>query len=113
MSEELKPCPACDYTNCFRLKDEARKFYCHCPRCGMAGPCTRIKEEAITAWNALPRHSDIKRVERERDWLVERVVRRHDACAYPCKCAGCPPPCEAECIKCWLKAASEAVEEKK
>lgn len=56
--------------------------------------------------------AELRKAIAAQEWIAQRIVGHHDACVHPCKCDGCPP-CEAECVKCWLNAAREAVEEKK
>lgn len=54
MSEELKPCPACGSTS-ISLASTKPVCYCVCSYCNMYGPEAMRQEEAIAAWNALPR----------------------------------------------------------
>ena len=55
MEEELKPCPYCasDTCECFPVKDSM--FQVACSECFMRGPRYASQNEAIAAWNALPR----------------------------------------------------------
>ena len=55
MSEELKPCPYCGATPEERLDEVV-----WCPSCGLQGPEGDSEENAIAAWNALPRREDPK-----------------------------------------------------
>lgn len=56
MSEELKSCPSCG-SNTIRLFSSIQtdNLFFGCDECDMAGPQKRTKEEAVAAWNALPR----------------------------------------------------------
>lgn len=76
MSEELKPCPCCGRIKSLFFYDyPIGAFAVCCVSCGMRGPSTGYsKDEAIKTWNSLPRHSDIERVERERDWLAVNLA---------------------------------------
>ena len=56
--------------------------------------------------------TELRKARAAQEWIAQTIVGHHDACAYPCKCGG-RPPCEAECVNCWLEAAREAVEVKK
>lgn len=55
MEKELKPCPYCasDTCECFPVKDDM--FQVACSECAMRGPRYPSREEAVFAWNALPR----------------------------------------------------------
>ena len=59
MSEELKPCPACGSHNVSHSTETTRIRTYHfvfCEACLLlSGPVMDSKEEAIAAWNALPR----------------------------------------------------------
>lgn len=56
---ELKPCPYCapNRTYLYVEDPQVRKaYFCvTCDGCGMTGPMREDKNEAIDAWNALPR----------------------------------------------------------
>ncbi|MCL1890207.1 MAG: hypothetical protein FWF99_06905 [Desulfovibrionaceae bacterium] len=73
MPDELKPCPnpACEQT-CIMVDTTYRhevyvSTHCFCAHCGTRGPwckdgaVTLSMEEAVAAWNALPRRSDLGR----------------------------------------------------
>ena len=57
MSEELKPCPACQCRVVIAEKLAPRRFavYCHGKDCEMGGPKRSTRSKAIAAWNSLPR----------------------------------------------------------
>ena len=72
----------------------------------LKGPCTGMAREVLELV------AELRKAMAAQEWIAQTIVCRHDACAYPCKCGG-RPPCEAECVKCWLEAARDAVEEQK
>lgn len=60
MSEELKPCPACGSLQLikrgFGVEPHTNRLpHIECYACGMGGPHCSTIEEAVAAWNALPR----------------------------------------------------------
>jgi len=69
-----KDCPHCQSNDI--VLDRHGFLYCAvCFSCNMSGPRRQEREEALAAWNALPRRADIERVELERDWLAEVLAR--------------------------------------
>lgn len=76
----------------------------------LQGPCTGMAREVLELVD------ELRKARAERDWLAEMVIAVHET-GY------CPPhgecpivnanPDHGDCVKCWLKAASEAVEEQK
>lgn len=61
MSEPIRPCPACGSSDCIVDHRGARgvEFVaCINLDCGMEGPMRETDDEAIDAWNALPRWPD-------------------------------------------------------
>ena len=66
MPEQLKPCPACGFAETdddrfalsYRLATQLI-----CPKCGVYGPTGEEYEDAITAWNSLPRRPDYNDVD--------------------------------------------------
>ena len=79
MSEELQPCPYCGDA----MPTVSRVGKCHTVECGcgMTGPYCDESIEAVAAWNALPRRSDIERVERELDWVLD-FLEEHRICCF-------------------------------
>lgn len=108
MSEELKLCPYCGHPATLWAADMSGGVYVFCDGCGMRGPLTEemTEQEAVAAWNALPRRSDIEQVERERDWLLsffEKVCPPPPYQAKDCRDIDSVMSCE----DCWLAAVKE------
>jgi len=109
MSEELKPCGYChsEFPECFPVGDGM--FQVACSECAMRGPRYPSRDEAVAAWNTLPRRAEIERLERERDWITSKME------FMPCYRGRCPYPPEKErevCMKtnklqCWKDAAEK------
>jgi len=111
MSEELKPCPYCKgtYTCIQNVQTGGHQSTCCC---GMTGPIMATEQEAAESWNALPRHADIERVERERDWLaamLSEACARNGSCPFThWHCGIKQLSCSSACVQDWLAAAKEA-----
>ena len=64
MSENMKPCPACGGTK-LTFAFGGNRVVCANWDCQLTGPRKKEREDAIAAWNALPRN--LKRDPKEDD----------------------------------------------
>lgn len=111
MSESLKSCPSCG-SNRIEIKTKIKAGTscdaCRCTICKCHGPVAIMPSIAVAKWNALPRHSDIERLEKEADWLAHNRTDLGQSCNQPefdlCWLV------EGKCRECWRKWAREAVE---
>lgn len=54
---EVMPCPECGSTDILTISGHISSFrwWVRCCGCGRQGSCCKTEEDAISAWNALPR----------------------------------------------------------
>ena len=112
----LLPCPHCGKPATLWAVDMSEGVYVFCDNCGMRGPLTEEMTEsaAISAWNALPRRSDVERVELERDWLIDYMLNKcicyyTDEAKKYCQSQDDCDECQYMGREAWLKAIKEAV----
>ena len=116
MSEELKilPCPVCEGEAVY--KESEGRLFVECSACWMRGPSlsqnwknvpnAEAMERVIIQWNLLPRHSDIERAERERDWLAGILAEhcnKQDPSVYEADgsyCYMCKAKCQHQFTEC-------------
>jgi hypothetical protein len=56
--DEIKNCPNCKCNDCAVMTANAlSRTWVYCPKCNMSGPLA-LHDEAIAAWNNLPRRND-------------------------------------------------------
>jgi hypothetical protein len=56
--DEIKNCPNCKCNDCAVMTANAlSRTWVYCPKCSMSGPLA-LHDEAIAAWNNLPRRND-------------------------------------------------------
>jgi len=57
MPGKMMPCPHCNRRKNIAIQQMSKyEWFCRCSNCGMSGPVEVSKDNAIDAWNALPRH---------------------------------------------------------
>ena len=54
--------------------------------------------------------AELRKARAAQEWIAQTFLGIRDACAFS-RQSGCLPPGEADCVKCWIKAARDAVED--
>lgn len=84
MSEELKPCPACGSDDVTVVCDSGSTFAVLCVSCVMRGPRYEDPQDAVEAWNALPRKLRFSREKPSKDgkWYWYRDTEGEPAIGF-------------------------------
>lgn len=75
---DIKPCPACGGYPEIGGSADGTEVWIACGnlrKCRMGGPTRSTVEEAVEAWNALPRHKDVERLQKKIEELKETAER--------------------------------------
>lgn len=112
MEEVLKPCPYCasDTCECFPVKDSM--FQVACSECFMRGSRYASQDEAIAAWNALPR-----RLRWTKEWPQDYHPGHYYLFCFPpsktsiCRYVDVPPDeLKSEMIRDWPHLSPQQIE---
>lgn len=73
---EQARCPSCQAANVFvRQPYHDARHHAECRICDMRGPVKMSPEEAVAAWNQLPRNNAVKLIEKR----IQEIVDEHGA----------------------------------